>query len=591
MAQINELEELIRAVDRLTQSEKELAKVSGQISQLNDEIAVSEGEARESLLKKQDKLSDEQVLLNKKIKLQRQVVEEEKAAARAAGVSEKAIDRATKSTKELNGASELAARTLRQFGPVGRALATALELSRKSAGGLTVALKGVKTALVSSGIGLAIVAIGKAVEILSDKIKVWWKENHSLKQSQDDLNDSLEKASNRAKEYATRMEKAAAAAENAKEQLAAAEKELREFDMTDEQLLKQREADVLEYNKQINAAKKEVEDAERAAKQGEISYAEATEIQNEAYNKQTKAIRDLIKAKSDIERLNESIAKRMEREKKAIDEARIAYEKYAQAMREDIGKKAEEVTPQAPTTGRDEKAISSMLKSTAFLEGTTQKSLKQRLVDVSSEITATQNIMDSALIKDFESEAKYYEFMTQQQEKLTDLYSEQSNLRADITEREQQERIAIAQYGFDALNSVLDLAYADDEDKSRKAFERNKKLQYAQTLVNGASGSVAIWTDAQSGIKEKVAAQVALALSTAVALQQIARTRYDSGGMPETGQAQVGKSATELLQRSQTITSLQTQTQAAASQTVLVVSDVDYQQNFANSTRAKAVIS
>lgn len=589
MAQINELEELIRAVDRLTQSEKELAKVSGQISQLNDEIAVSEGEAREALIKKKDKLSDEQVLLERKIKLQRQVVEGEKAAARAAGVSEKAIDRATTSTARMNAVSSLTTKTLRQFGPVGRAVATGFELASKGAKAFAVSLKGVKAALISTGIGAVVVVLGEAIGFLTDKIKDWWKENHALKESQDDLNDSLEKASNRAKEYADRMEKAAADSENAKEQLAAAEKELREFDMTDEQLLKQRKADVLEYNRQINAAKKEAEDAERAAKQGEISYAEATEIQNEAYNKQTKAIRNLIKAKSDIDRLNESIAKRMEREKKALDEARIAYEKYAKAMREDIGKKAEEVTPQAPTTGRDEKAISSMLKSTAFLEGTTQKSLKQRLVDVSSEITATQDIMDAARIKDFESEAKYYEFMTQQQEKLTDLYSEQSNLRTDITEREQQNKIAIAQYGFDALNSVLDLAYADDDDKSRKAFERNKKLQYAQTLVNGAAGSVAIWTGKED-IPVKIAAQVALAASTAVALQQIARTRYDSGGTPSSGQT-VGKSATELLSQSQTITSLQTQTQAAASQTVLVVSDVDYQQNFANSTRAKAVIS
>lgn len=586
MAQINELEELIRAVDRLTQSEKELAKVSGQISQLNDEIAVSEGEAREALIKKQDKLSDEQVLLERKIKLQRQVVEGEKAAARAAGVSEKAIDRATKSTKELNSASALAARTLRQFGPVGRALATALELSRKSAGGLTVALKGVKAALISSGIGIAIVALGKAVEILAGKIKTWWKENYNLEKSQ----ELLEKRVKGFVDYVDRQGLAVNKYKDAQEELAAVQKELRESGMTDEQLLVQRRKDLVELQKTIDGEESYRASIAKKQAEGKITMADAVEKVTESTNKQTEATKNIIRVNSEIKRLEESIAKRMEREKKAIDEARIAYEKYAKAMREDIGKKAEEVTPQAPTTGRDEKAISSMLKSTAFLEGTTQKSLKQRLVDVSSEITATQNIMDAARIKDFESEAKYYEFMTQQQEKLTDLYREQSNLRTDITEREQQEKIAIAQYGFDALNSVLDLAYADDEDKSRKAFERNKKLQYAQTLVNGAAGSVAIWTDAQSGIKAKVAAQVALALSTAVALQQIARTRYDSGGMPDTGQT-VGKSATELLSQSQTITSLQTQTQAAASQTVLVVSDVDYQQNFANSTRAKAVIS
>ncbi len=567
MAQINELEELIRAVDRLTQSEKELAKVSGQISQLNDEIAVSEGEAREALLKKQDKLSDEQVLLNKKIKLQRRVVEEEKAAARAAGVSEKAIDRATKSTKELNGASELAARTLRQFGPVGRALATALELSRKSAGGLTVALKGVKTALVSSGIGLAIVALGKAVEILSDKIKVWWKENHNAEKSQEELNDEIERARDLAQGVA-----------DAQTRLQKAQKKLREENMTDEELLQERRKDAEKYNKiieqQENARKEANGDLEKSEK---------------ALNRQADATENLIRVNAEIKRLEDSIARSKEKnttatnnETKAIDEARIAYEKYAAAMRKDISSKAEEVTPQVDT-GRG-KTLSEMLQNTAYLEANTVKSTQQMIDDIKSE-------MDNAKIAQFESEEQYNNFMIGKAEELTAAYRKEHQERVDAAQREQQERIAIAQYGFGALNSVLDLAYADDEDKSRKAFERNKRLQYAQTLVNGASGSVAIWTDAQSGIKEKVAAQVALALSTAVALQQIARTRYDSGGMPETGQAQVGKSATELLSQSQTITSLQTQTQAAASQTVLVVSDVDYQQNFANSTRAKAVIS
>lgn len=588
MAQINELEELIRAVDRLTQSEEKLAKVSGQISQLNDEIAVSEGEAREALIKKQDKLSDEQVLLNKKIKLQRQVVEEEKAAARAAGVSEKAIDRATSSTRKLNDESSLAARTLRQFGPVGRTLATALELSRKSAGGLAGALKGVKTALIGSGIGLAIVAISKAVGVLVDKIKDWWKENYSLEASQERVNKQMEVARKSLKTLT-----------DERKRLADAQKELAEANMTDEELLAQRRKDAKAYSKEISDAQKELADTTRGFTENlDGSWSKIDEngrkitisagIIAKIISKEADATENLNRVNSEAKRLEDSIARSKEKNTKttkdntkAIDEARIAYEKYAAAMRKDISSKAEEVTPKLDT-GRG-KTLSEMLQNTAYLEANTVKSTQQMIDDIKSE-------MDNAKISQFENEEQYNNFMIGKAEELTAAYKQQNQERIDNEERTQQEKIAIAQYGFDALNSVLDLAYADDEDKSRKAFERNKKLQYAQTLVNGASGSVAIWTDAKSGIKAKVAAQVALALSTAVALQQIARTRYDSGGTPDTGQT-VGKSATELLSQSQTITSLQTQTQAAASQTVLVVSDVDYQQNFANSTRAKAVIS
>jgi TP901 family phage tail tape measure protein len=69
------------------------------------------------------------------------------------------------------------------------------------------------------------------------------------------------------------------------------------------------------------------------------------------------------------------------------------------------------------------------------------------------------------------------------------------------------------------------------EDMERKQFERNKKLQFAQTLINAASAEIKLWSD--PGFPAAIPLAIALGTETLAQLAIISTSKFATGGKVE----------------------------------------------------------
>ena len=84
-----------------------------------------------------------------------------------------------------------------------------------------------------------------------------------------------------------------------------------------------------------------------------------------------------------------------------------------------------------------------------------------------------------------------------------------------------------AQAAQSIIGDLIDIT-SENSQNSKKQFETNKKLRRANAIIDGAAGSVKIWTGSED-IYSKIAAEAVVVASTLTAVSKINKTQFDGG--------------------------------------------------------------
>ncbi len=101
---------------------------------------------------------------------------------------------------------------------------------------------------------------------------------------------------------------------------------------------------------------------------------------------------------------------------------------------------------------------------------------------------------------------------------------------AEIKRQNIQENFDLTSQGFDALMQLNDAFAKDDEESAKRAFERNKKLQTAQAVVNTAQAVTAQLAVPQDALTGANFVKAGIALATGIAqIRTIQATQFGGG--------------------------------------------------------------
>lgn len=104
--------------------------------------------------------------------------------------------------------------------------------------------------------------------------------------------------------------------------------------------------------------------------------------------------------------------------------------------------------------------------------------------------------------------------------------AERAQLRRDSI----QENFDLTSQGFDALMQLNEAFAEDDEASAKRAFERNKKLQTAQAVVNTAQAVTAQLAVPQDALTGANFVKAGIALATGIAqIRTIQATQFGGG--------------------------------------------------------------
>lgn len=115
----------------------------------------------------------------------------------------------------------------------------------------------------------------------------------------------------------------------------------------------------------------------------------------------------------------------------------------------------------------------------------------------------------------------------------TDWYNQQLDLEQELAEIKRQniqENFDLTSQGFDALMQLNEAFAKDDEASAERAFERNKKLQTAQAVVNTAQAVTAQLAVPQDALTGQNFVKAGIALATGIAqIRTIQATQFGGG--------------------------------------------------------------
>jgi len=101
---------------------------------------------------------------------------------------------------------------------------------------------------------------------------------------------------------------------------------------------------------------------------------------------------------------------------------------------------------------------------------------------------------------------------------------------AEIKRQNIQENFDLTSQGFDALMQLNEAFAKDDEESAKRAFERNKKLQTAQAVVNTAQAVTAQLAVPQDALTSQNFVKAGIALATGIAqIRTIQATQFGGG--------------------------------------------------------------
>ena len=116
---------------------------------------------------------------------------------------------------------------------------------------------------------------------------------------------------------------------------------------------------------------------------------------------------------------------------------------------------------------------------------------------------------------------------------IRDRYNQQLDLEQELAEIKRQniqENFDLTSQGFDALMQLNEAFAKDDEASAERAFERNKKLQTAQAVVNTAQAVTAQLAVPQDALTGQNFIKAGIALATGIAqIRTIQATQFGGG--------------------------------------------------------------
>ncbi|MCQ2608777.1 MAG: hypothetical protein MJ197_08840 [Bacteroidales bacterium] len=277
-------------------------------------------------------------------------------------------------------------------------------------------------------------------------------------------------------------------------------------------------------------------------------------------NSLLKVENSIAKIKGDEAEKEKDITKELEKQRKLLEDAASAEtslyeylspderdrriqeeEKAFQKAREDIGKMQLE----------DASEINALLEDV-------ERKHAQNLIAIEAEIQAEK---DKNAQKEIDNAKKVAdEELKQQQKKLNNN----------------------AQYTSDMIGSIVELSSVNSAE-SKKSFELNKKLQYAQTSMEGIRAGIKVFTS-EGSFYEHLAQAAAIAISTGASLAKISNTSFSSASSSPTVQNTTQSVNNSILQR------YNTQELSNRPQTVLVIDEVTAKQQQISNSQKLAIV-
>jgi hypothetical protein len=115
---------------------------------------------------------------------------------------------------------------------------------------------------------------------------------------------------------------------------------------------------------------------------------------------------------------------------------------------------------------------------------------------------------------------------------MEDLENKRTKKINKITLQEFSNKIDMSAQAAESIISDLIDITSENSQNSKKQFETNKKLRRANAIIDGAAGSVKIWTG-EEDIYSKIAAEAVVVASTLTAVSKINKTQFEGGGNGE----------------------------------------------------------
>ena len=160
--------------------------------------------------------------------------------------------------------------------------------------------------------------------------------------------------------------------------------------------------------------------------------------------------------------------------------------------------------------------------------------IAQELMDIGTVAFRKKAALDEELENTEENTARYYEIMDEKkiidQEYLNNV-AELKRRERDLQRETQEANLQIASDALGVLMSFNEIYDEEDEAAAKKAFERNKKLQIGQAIINTAQGIMAQLAVPQDALTGQNFAKAAVVAATGIAqVAKIRSTQFEFAG-------------------------------------------------------------
>ena len=267
-------------------------------------------------------------------------------------------------------------------------------------------------------------------------------------------------------------------------------------------------------------------------------FAEHLKQQNESFfgpaNEQSKALRQYF---DDLRKLQDFSAKGIVNEddfNKQLQKIQSTYELTIAKINASKQNKIQvpvEIVPEAPEDPGPTKEMMDALVQTLkddnkfnFSEWMTglfdSDNIKKTVSEIASFVAEQLSILND-----------FNEQKNRRENRLLDQETKQNDLRKKQFERLYNSK-AITYQQYQAQITAIDNENEKKKEQlERKQFERNKRLQIAQTLINSAAGAIKLWAD--PGFPAALPLAIALGIQTIASVAQIASQKFARGGRPK----------------------------------------------------------
>ena len=264
------------------------------------------------------------------------------------------------------------------------------------------------------------------------------------------------------------------------------------------------------------------------AKEAQTNAMKAIEDEQFNYAQDLRA-KDIASQESKVDALREGTKEWVDESNKLADQ-KLAYDTFAAKGDSDLTDIAlrnhDKTIASIKKTGEAYEQYVKDLKDDINKNVSPDKSdMQMRIDEVEEWAKAYTDKIDKAYKDEEITAAEHKTFMenlaTKKKEKIDKITADEFANKVDMS----------AQAAESIIGDLIDIT-SENAQNSKKQFETNKKLRLANTIIDGAAGSVKIWTGSED-IYSKVAAEAVVVASTLTAVAKINKTQFEGGGSSE----------------------------------------------------------